>query len=85
VVVERARWHVHFHKGEFFPAVSSIKIIDKKQAPGFEVFLSEISEGETIACDGCRDFYVPLCVEYCTKKDDLQSILKAFILKITSK
>lgn len=59
------------HKGEFSPSASSIQIIDKKQTSGYEVSISEINDGLTIACDRCHGLPVPLCVEYCTKKDEL--------------
>jgi hypothetical protein len=66
------------HTGEFIPSASSIKILDRQHAPGFEVFLAEKSERETVACDECRGLGVPLCLEYCTKKDDLKKILGEF-------
>jgi Fe-S-cluster-containing hydrogenase component 2 len=70
------------HKGEFSPSVSSIKIIDKTQCAGFDVLLSEKDDGDTMACDGCRELRVPLCLEYCTKKDDLKKILGDFFQKL---
>jgi Fe-S-cluster-containing hydrogenase component 2 len=70
------------HKGEFIPAVSSIKILDKEQAPGFDVFLAEKGDGEKMACDGCKHHSVPLCVEYCTKTEDLRKILGEFFEEI---
>jgi hypothetical protein len=73
----RVRW-----QGEFIPAVSSIKILDKEQAPGFDVFLAEKSDGEKMGCDGCKNHSVPLCVEYCTKTEDLRKILGEFFEKI---
>ena len=36
-----------------------------------------------MACDGCRGLGVPLCLEYCTKKEDLKKILGEFSEKVT--
>ena len=70
------------HKGEFIPSASSIKILDRQHAPGFEVFLAEKSDAGAVACDECRGLGVPLCLEYCTKKDDLKKILGEFSEKV---
>ena len=70
------------HKGEFIPSVSSIKILDRQHAPGFEVLLAEKSDAGAVACDGCRGLAVPLCLEYCTKKEDLLKILGEFSEKV---
>lgn len=67
------------HKGEFIPAISSIKILDKKNEPGFLVQLLEKSEGQSITCDGCKELEVPLCMQYCQKNEDLEKILKDFL------
>lgn len=66
------------HRGEFVPTVSSLRILAKQDAPGFLVLLVDESDGQSIACDGCEDLDVPLCMEYCKESDDLGEILKDF-------
>ncbi len=67
------------HEEEFNPAISSIKIIAKDGAPGFDVLLVEQTEGGTsIPCDGCKDFPVPVCLDFCKERDDLEKIIKNF-------
>ncbi len=66
------------HKEEFIPSVSSIKIIDKKQGAGFLVLLLEETGKEGIACDGCKELPVPMCMQYCRKDEDLKEILEKF-------
>ncbi len=72
------------HKAEFLPAASSLIILDKENKKGFWVSLTEKNEGQRMACDGCRDQNVPLCVQYCLKKEDLKGILKAFLEEMKS-
>lgn len=67
------------HRGEFIPAISSIKILDKKDAPGFLVFLAEDSQKQEIPCDGCKEFGIPMCMQYCRKSEDLKGILEEFM------
>jgi Fe-S-cluster-containing hydrogenase component 2 len=69
------------HKGEFIPAISSIKILDKERVSGYDVFFAEKSDADHMACDGCRQLSVPLCMEYCTKSKDLEKILDEFLEK----
>jgi len=64
------------HKGEFIPSISSIKILDKEDGPGFIVLLIEESDGKSIPCDGCKDLDLPLCIQYCNKSEDLEKILR---------
>lgn len=66
------------HKGEFIPAVTSIKILDKEDGPGYRVELVEVNEGLNLACDGCEGLEVPLCLDYCQKNEELEKILKEF-------
>jgi carbon-monoxide dehydrogenase iron sulfur subunit len=66
------------HRGAFVPSVSSIKILDKENEPGFIVLLAERADETTIACDGCKDFEVPFCIQFCKKGEDLEKILKEF-------
>jgi Fe-S-cluster-containing hydrogenase component 2 len=69
------------HNGEFVPAVSSIKIMEKGDELGFQVILIKESDAQRKACDYCRDLETPLCVEYCTEREDLEKILKEFMKK----
>lgn len=69
------------HKEEFNPALSSIKILDKKNEPGFYVMLVEESDGQSISCDGCKGLEVPLCMEYCKEKDELEKMIKELMQK----
>jgi Fe-S-cluster-containing hydrogenase component 2 len=69
------------HKEEFNPAISSIKILDKKNEPGFYVMLVEESGGQSIPCDGCKGLEVPLCMEYCKEKDELEKMIKELMQK----
>lgn len=73
------------HTGEFVPSRSSIKILEKKDRPGFEVMLVDDPSGENFACDGCRDMETPLCMQYCNKSEELGEILKQFLYKVSSK
>ena len=66
------------HTGEFVPAVSSLKVVDKEEGPGYFVVLKETGEPGGFACDGCKGLDVPLCVEYCREYDDLYKILRQF-------
>lgn len=66
------------HKGEFIPAISSIKIVDRKNDAGFLVLLVEESDGQSVACDGCGELDIPLCMQYCQKSEDLRGILKKY-------
>jgi Fe-S-cluster-containing hydrogenase component 2 len=67
------------HREEFIPSISSIKILDKKDGTGFLVFLAEGPQGQEIPCDGCKEFAVPMCMQYCPKSEDLKEILDAFM------
>jgi Fe-S-cluster-containing hydrogenase component 2 len=66
------------HTGEFAPAVSSLKIVEKKGSPGYVVLLKEEGDGSSFACDRCEGQDIPLCVEYCREVDDLYKILREF-------
>ena len=69
------------HEEEFAPSISSIKIIDKKEGPGFLVLLLEATGKDGIACDACKEFAVPMCMQFCRKSDDLKRILEEFMEK----
>jgi Fe-S-cluster-containing hydrogenase component 2 len=66
------------HTGVFIPAVSSLKVVEKEEGPGYFVALKAESDEEGFACDGCAGLDVPLCVEYCKEVDDLYRILRDF-------
>jgi ferredoxin len=63
------------HTEEFTPAASSIKILNRTSGPGYQVLLMAENQGKRIACDGCKELDVPLCMEYCREIDDLGKIL----------
>jgi Fe-S-cluster-containing hydrogenase component 2 len=67
------------HTGEFAPAVSSIRILDKADGHGFEVSLAEDGYEKRRICDGCHGLEEPFCVQYCEKAEDLEAILKEFL------
>ena len=73
------------HTEEFSPEISSIKILDKENEPGFLVSLVEENDGLNIACDGCKELGVPLCMQYCPESEDLRRILKEFMEKNKAK
>jgi Fe-S-cluster-containing dehydrogenase component len=66
------------HTKEFIPSVSSLKVLAREEGPGYQVLLVTESCGESMACDGCKDLDVPLCMEYCKEMDDLGKILLSF-------
>lgn len=67
------------HEQEFNPSIASIKILDKGDGPGYTVWIVEEGAEKNIPCDGCKDFSVPICMEYCRERDDLEKILKGFL------
>lgn len=69
------------HRGEFIPSISSLKILDNTDEPGYSVLIAEDQDGQNLACDGCKDLDVPLCVEYCREGEDLKEILDRFLGK----
>ena len=66
------------HEEQFNPAISSIRILEKINGPGYRVFLLEKSDGKGMACDACRDLGSELCIQFCQKSSDLEKILKEF-------
>ncbi len=72
------------HKGEFVPSVSSIKIIEKNDVPGYVVSIAARPDGERLACDCFEKQKAPLCIEYCIKSKDLKEIFKKFNRKTKS-
>jgi len=67
------------HRGWFIPAISSIKILDRKDGPGFLVFLAKEPGRQEMPCDGCEAFDVPMCMQYCRESEDLKGILEKFM------
>ena len=67
------------HRGEFVPSVSSLKILDNKDEPGYSVLIVEETDGQSLACDGCKDQELPLCIEYCRESEDLKKIIDEFL------
>ena len=70
------------HKKEFIPSLSSIKVLNKENEPGFLVSLIKETDGQSIACDGCMELDIPLCMQYCKERNDLEKILKEFMKKV---
>ncbi len=68
------------HRGEFIPAISSIEIVERFHEPGYLVVLREKDEGKAMACDGCKGLEVPMCLEYCEKREDLEKLLAEFLM-----
>jgi len=75
----------YHHRGEFIPAASSLKILEKREGPGYFVLLQEERSSNSPACDGCEGLDVPLCIEYCKEPDDLFKILQEFDLRRSKK
>jgi Fe-S-cluster-containing hydrogenase component 2 len=69
------------HRGEFVPTVSSLVIVDKENAPGCDVVIVDGPDDQRVACDGCENLEIPLCVEHCKESDDLWKILQVFLEK----
>ena len=66
------------HQKEFAPSISSLKVLDRKDGPGYHILLLEETGVQGIACDGCKELAVPMCVQYCRKNDELKEILDVF-------
>jgi len=75
----------YHHTGEFVPAVSSLKVAEKSDGPGYSISLKGEGAPDGFACDGCAGLEVPLCVEYCREADDLSRILQEFEKKNPAK
>ncbi|MFZ7133173.1 MAG: hypothetical protein ACOWWR_12505 [Eubacteriales bacterium] len=67
------------HTGEFNHLISSIEIIELEGKPGYKVRIHENNTGDRIICDGCIDIDgEPMCVRYCHKSQDLNTIISEF-------
>lgn len=73
----------YHHGGIFKPSISSIKIVDKKQGPGFFVELMETGDEMRMPCDGCEGMEVPHCVEVCEEKEELKKAIDEFMKQHT--
>ncbi len=71
----------YHHHREFNPAVSSLVVHEKKMGEGYDIELVETGDGQRMACDGCKDLDEPLCVAHCEENEELEKILKEFLLK----
>jgi len=69
----------YHHQTIFNPSISSIIIHDKPFGEGYFVELVGKSNGTRIACDGCDKVEVPLCMEYCKEKEELEKMIKQLI------
>jgi Fe-S-cluster-containing hydrogenase component 2 len=68
-----------FHHTETFtPELSSIKIFEKKDFPGFRVWIVENGDEKGTPCDGCENRGVPLCMQHCKRSEDLGMILRKY-------
>ncbi len=72
------------HLGIFRPIVSSIKIIDKENEPGFSVRLVEKNDTINFACDGCKGLDIPLCLEVCKDREELEKMINDYLKKTPS-
>jgi len=68
----------YHHKEEFNPEVASFQILEKKDGPGYLIWLATENADGRFACDVCEDLDMPLCVEYCVEYDDLFKVLREF-------
>ena len=67
------------HKEAFMPSVSSIKILERKDHPGYLILLLEETGKQGIACDGCKEYDAPMCVQNCLKGEELKKIIDTFL------
>jgi Fe-S-cluster-containing hydrogenase component 2 len=72
----------YHHTSTFKPAVSSIKILEKKRGLGYSVLLIEDYDGQSKPCDGCKGEREPLCIEVCTEKKELKKIIEEYLREI---
>lgn len=72
----------YHHTGTFKPAVSSIKILEKKRGPGYSVLLIEDYNGQSNPCNGCKGEREPLCMEVCSEKEKLKKMIEEYLREI---
>ena len=75
----------YHHTGVFRPSVSSLKILDKENGPGYSILLIEENAGQSIPCDGCKGLREPLCTEVCKDKDELKRIIEEYLRAVKKK
>ena len=56
------------HEEEFNPSISSIKILNKEVNPVFRSGLLKRATARPLPAIGCKDFKVPICLEYCKER-----------------
>lgn len=68
----------YHHKKVFSPSLSSIKVVDRPEEPGFAVSFYVANSNGHLACDLCGSEDEPLCLKYCSisMRDKLTSILQ---------
>ena len=71
----------YHHKRNFNPAISSLIVHEREMGEGYDIELIEKKEGLRMACDGCLDLDVPLCVQHCEAEKELVKILNDFLRK----
>ncbi len=67
------------HTGEFSPARSAIRIVEKKDGAGYQVLLVE--DGSVAPCDGCAGRTAYLCMDYCKGSEELKEIIEEYLKK----
>lgn len=68
------------HTGEFKPAVSSLKILEKKNRNGYQIVIVDRDDERRLRCDGCKGLEVPMCVQYCREGELLEQMVRQFII-----
>ena len=63
---------------QFWDYLPEVFRTEGKEGPGFLVLLLEETGTDGIVCDGCKEFAVPMCMQYCRKSEDLKKILEGF-------
>ncbi len=69
----------YHHTGEFSWAPSSFRVKENPNGKSYLILIAETNEGKEVACDGCKQEELPLCVEVCEEAEMLQGFLKEFL------
>ena len=64
--------------GEFNVNIAAIRIIEREDRMGFDVELVD-DPNEPFQCDGCVDYDIPYCVQFCHLRDELQRLINQFL------
>jgi Fe-S-cluster-containing dehydrogenase component len=67
------------HTGWYQPSISSLTIGERENASGFTVSLAERKLRGQLPCDGCAEMSVPLCMQFCPKREELRTIIDSFL------